>query len=429
MNLRKTAFNVLSSLRHRSVPAHIETLKRAEEDADFYRRTKVSSIEQLKRDLSKVPFYMRYQNASFPYDYPVMTKSFIQEHMSDFVNPSYARKDLVTVTTSGSYGSPTSFYITKDKKDWQHAEVIHFGMPVGYDIGVEHMYIRSVVSKGRLTQLLQNEHYLGCKYMDDAFLRHALQILLKKKTKVIIGFPSAIAAIAEFCISNNYKPRDFAVEGVITSSENLTTTQRYVMKQAWACNICSRYSTEEFGVIANQYEAEGPFQINSLNYIVEIMDLDKDQPVEPGNIGRVVVTDLHSNAMPLVRYDTGDIALLQEYNNDNLGYLRSFHALSGRGIQIITTPNNEKRFPMFFDSIMENYPEVSQYQFIQETHCDYTCVVVAKTVMEQARCEMLLSALNDWIGKGANIKIIQADEIERLGSGKRPYVINRTLKR
>ena len=109
MNIRKTAFNVLSSLRHRSVPAHIETLKRAEEDADFYRRTKVSSIEQLRRDLAKVPFYMRYQNSSFPYDYPVMTKSFIQEHMSDFVNPSYARKDLVTVTTSGSYGSPTSF--------------------------------------------------------------------------------------------------------------------------------------------------------------------------------------------------------------------------------------------------------------------------------------------------------------------------------
>lgn len=84
---------------------------------------------------------------------------------------------------------------------------------------------------------------------------------------------------------------------------------------------------------------------------------------------------------------------------------------------------------MFFDSIMENYPEVSQYQFIQETHCDYTCVVVAKTGMDQERCETLLSDLNDWIGEGANIKIIQADEIERLGSGKRPYVINRTLKR
>ena len=56
-------------------------------------------------------------------------------------------------------------------------------------------------------------------------------------------------------------------------------------------------------------------------------------------------------------------------------------------------------------------------------------MVVAKTGMDQARCEMLLSDLNDWIGKGANIKIIQADEIERLGSGKRPYVINRTLKR
>lgn len=81
MNLRNTAFNVLSLLRHRSVPAHIETLKRAEEDADFYRRTKVSSIEQLKRDLAKVPFYKRYQDASFPYDYPVMTKSFIQEHI------------------------------------------------------------------------------------------------------------------------------------------------------------------------------------------------------------------------------------------------------------------------------------------------------------------------------------------------------------
>jgi len=41
--------------------------------------------------------------------------------------------------------------------------------------------------------------------------------------------------------------------------------------------------------------------------VVEILALNRDQPAEPGEIGRIVVTDLHNRAMPIIRYDTGDV--------------------------------------------------------------------------------------------------------------------------
>ena len=72
----------------------------------------------------------------------------------------------------------------------------------------------------------------------------------------------------------------------------------------------SRYGTEEFGTIAVERPKDQKHVLNLSSVIVEILAIDKDVPVEPGQMGRIVVTDLFSHAMPLIRYETGDLAVL-----------------------------------------------------------------------------------------------------------------------
>ena len=193
-------------------------------------------------------------------------------------------------------------------------------------------------------------------------------------------------------------------------------------------DICSRYSTEEFGVLACQYKEAGKFYVNSLNYHIELLKIDSDEPCAPGEVGRIIVTDLNSYANPLVRYDTGDLALCDGSEKDKFGSIVSFQSLVGRGIQVITTPTGELKYPLFFECIMEAFSEhISQYQIIQESNVLYRVLMVSKSALDQSIKEAVKSAVLDWLGDEAQIVMEEVENIEALPSGKRPYVINKTL--
>src|SRR5690606_35186909 len=72
----------------------------------------------------------------------------------------------------------------------------------------------------------------------------------------------------------------------------------------------SRYSTEETGVLAHQCRTAGGHHLNTASYVFEFLKLDADIPAEPGEPARIVVTDLFSYGMPLIRYDIGDVGVL-----------------------------------------------------------------------------------------------------------------------
>lgn len=429
MNVRKVAFNIVDSIKGGLISTELKRLERSEVDKDFYNAEKRATMKCFLTSLQDVPNYKDVDISKGLEQFPVIQKKTIQSNRNNFLSKAYQPKDLVKVSTSGSYGLPAEYYLTKQKKAQQLAEVIHYGRKVGYDVGVKHMYIRSVVHKSAFKQYLQNEHYLGCKDLDECFLQRAREVLKKKQVKVIIGFPTAISMIADYCLKAGDAGASYSIKGVITSSENLSEQQREIMKKAWGdIGICSRYSTEEFGVLACQYEAGGDFLINSLNYHIEILKIDSDSPCNEGEIGRIIVTDLHSFANPLVRYDTGDLGLLDRIEKDNFGSLLAFKSLSGRGVQVIVTPSGEVKYPLYLDTIMESFEEsILQYQLIQETKNDFRLLIIPKEPSIGGLQDDLKVAMQDWLGEKANLSIEVVRELEMLPSGKRPYVINKTI--
>lgn len=429
MNFRKLAFNLVDSMRGGLINAELKRLERSEIDKDFYNAEKRASMSNFLASLRDVPSYKDLDMSKGLEQFPVIQKKTIQSDRSNFLSKAYQRGNLIKVSTSGSYGLPAEYYLTKQKKAQQLAEVIHYGRKVGYDVGVKHMYIRSVVHKSAFKQYLQNEHYLGCKDLDECFLQRAREVLKKKQVKVIIGFPTAISMIADYCLKAGDAGASYSIKGVVTSSENLSEQQREIMKKAWGdIGICSRYSTEEFGVLACQYEAGGDFLVNSLNYHIEILKVDSDLPCSEGEIGRIVVTDLHSFANPLVRYDTGDLGLIERRETDEFGSLLAFKSLSGRGIQVIVTPSGELKYPLYLEVIMDSFEEfILQYQLIQETKSDFRLLVIPKNLSVGEVLNELNVAMLGWLGEGANLNIEVVKSLEKLPSGKRPYVINKTL--
>lgn len=387
--------------------------------------------QKLSEFLTKVSgdtrFYKDYLDTSSLALFPVMTKATLVQNIAALRSNSYPDAVTVAVRTSGSYGTPATFYLSKKKKRRQWAEVLYYGEQSGYQVGMKHAYLRSNPTKSRLKFFIQNEYFFASKILDDSFAAKAMQQLLDEKIRIIIGFPSAIAYLATCCLKNQYSSSDFSIEGIISCSENLTNRHREVIEKVFGVPVHNRYSTEELGILGYQYEKEGIFHLNTAHYIFEILQMESDEPVAKGAVGRVVVTDLHSDVMPLIRYETGDLAILETVFDSEPTWATQLKAFSGRSVQILQSVEGKKLYPLYFDTIMDGFPYFNQYQLIQESETCFTIILVPnfEFVKEKFKTSSFLKAFQNWLGSAAIITLRFQSDIEKLPSGKRPYIINR----
>ena len=106
------------------------------------------------------------------------------------------------------------------------------------------------------------------------------------------------------------------------------------------------------------------FILNEANYFIEILK-ENDEPAEEGELGRIVVTDLYNYAMPMIRYDTGDVGSLKymEINGVKKKVITNF---TGRKIDMVYDVSGRCLSPHKVSVTFWSFPELKQFQFIQE---------------------------------------------------------------
>lgn len=100
----------------------------------------------------------------------------------------------------------------------------------------------------------------------------------------------------------------------------LQPTTKNGLKKILNCNVISRYSNEEQGILGQARNNDERYYLNHASYYFEFLKLDSDKKAEPGEICRIVVTDLFNYAFPMIRYDTGDTGIYNSENNDSNGF-------------------------------------------------------------------------------------------------------------
>jgi phenylacetate-CoA ligase len=130
-------------------------------------------------------------------------------------------------------------------------------------------------------------------------------------------------------------------------------------------SVIDGYSSQECGAIAMQCPDGGGYHVMSESLIVEILDQD-GEPCAPGQIGRIVVTDLHNLASPIIRYDIGDYAQLGETCSCGRG-LTKLDKILGRTRNLVVKPNGDRHWPLVGFHSFDTIAPIRQYQLIQET--------------------------------------------------------------
>jgi phenylacetate-CoA ligase len=255
---------------------------------------------------------------------PTLTKATLRAQQDSLLCREY-RGPVTYKTTGGSTGEAVT--IVKDRvasafargAAWRNYE--WWGIRIGerqarfWGIPVT----RKQRLRYRLIDLISNRIRLASFNFSDVDLLSYYERIRRFAPAYLYGYASMIYGFAAFLKENRLT---LSVPNVITTAEVLYPAQRRVIQEVLHCNVIDEYGCGEVGPIAFECPA-GRMHLMADNVYVEIL-MDDGSEARPGEIGEVVVTELHSHAMPLIRYRIGDYVEV----GDN-------HCPCGRGLPVI----------------------------------------------------------------------------------------------
>ena len=182
------------------------------------------------------------------------------------------------------------------------------------------------------------------------------------------------------------------LQEVRTISGTVTAALRERCRQVLGVPLTDLYSAQEVGVIALQCPDSGLLHVQSEHVLVEVLD-EQGQPCREGEIGQVVVTDLHNFAMPLIRYALRDWAEVGPSCSCGRG-LPTLRRVMGRTRNMAVSPQGKAFWPVLeTQRMLEAIPHLRQYQFEQTAIDAITVLLVctpAPTVEQLLRLQTVL---------------------------------------
>lgn len=376
----------------------------------------------LKHVKANVPFYKNYKLTDIN-EFPVVDKSIIKSNFQDFKAQNYLNKKNNIVTTSGSTGTPFSVIQDLNKKARNYADALYFGNLAGFELGNCIVYLK-IWAKQKMSKpwkyKLQNIRPIDVLHLDDKQISDLIISLENNSKKYnILGYVSALEQIIRYFDKIN-KPRINAdIRSVITMSEGLSLETKEKLKTIFNCPVVSRYSNLENGIIAQQeVHGNGRFLVNTASYLVEIVDILTNKSASDGVLGKIIVTDLFNYAMPLIRYDTGDLGALEKEKNGKT-YLTK---VEGRKLDILFDVDGNIVSSYIMYKNMWQYPEILQYQLIQTGAKDYVFKINCPVGFKKEK--QLVDEFKQYLGQAANFRVEYVDELPLLASGKRRKTLN-----
>jgi phenylacetate-CoA ligase len=427
---RERGFWLLDRFRGGTIQKHYDDISYLASHAEALREVSDTRLHTLiEHATAHVPHYHAFAGAKSLADLPVLQKAEIMQHPDSFISTNCDRQRLVRVTTSGSYGTPMTYYLSPQRHSRKQAELIFYSGWAGFRIGTKHANVCSR-PKRALVAFMQNEIPMLVRVVDDEWLDQQLARLRSGKVRALIGHASVLGLLARHSLHAGHAAFEYRLESAIATAELLTDDIRTLVRTAFGCRILSRYAAHELGIIAHECPHCGQYHVNSPSLVVELLALEDDRPVPSGVLGRVVVTDLFSHAMPLIRYDTGDLATLAEPVTKDCPFRMPVIArVQGRRTELVYTTAGE---PVHALTILDTIGEVTngqarQFQFVQEGRRRYSIKVVASGAFSAAAS--LVDRMKAMLGADAEVSVCCVADIPALDSGKRTCIVNNHERR
>lgn len=359
-------------------------------------------------------------------DIPVMTKKNFQKPLVERLSKDYHEKMVFKNKTSGSSGDP--FIFAKDK--YAHAItwasiIYRFGW-YGVDFnesyqarfyGIPLDFLGYV--KERIKDFLGKRYRFSIFDLSDKVLENVLKKFEQKKFNYINGYTSSIVLFAKFLQQKNIILSQVCptLKVCMVTSEMLFEEDKVLMEKQFGIPVVNEYGASELDLIAFQ-NPNDEWQVNAETLFVEIVD-ENHQSLPYGQEGKVVITSLYNKAHPFIRYDIGDIGILDERSTLQKPLLKK---LIGRTNDIAILPSGKKSPGLTFyyvtKSIIEDDGNVKEFIIRQLQMNIFEIDYVSEIELSTLQIKKIEDAIALYLESGLHFTFNRKKSLQRTARGK-----------
>ncbi|AOZ99107.1 phenylacetate--CoA ligase family protein [Flavobacterium commune] len=359
-------------------------------------------------------------------DLPILNKTNLQCPLESRLSKGFTTKNSYINKTSGSSGEP--FIFAKDK--YAHAltwasNMYRFGwFGIDFNRSLQARFYGIPLDfigykKERFKDFLSKRFRFPIFDLSDAVLEKMLKKFQNTKFEYLNGYTSSIVLFAKFLRKRNLILTAICptLKVCMVTSEILFKDDRKLLETQFGIPIVNEYGASELDLIAFE-NPKGEWQINSETLFVEILD-ENNQVLPYGQEGRIVITSLFNKAHPFIRYDIGDIGILDERSTLEKPILKQ---LIGRTNDIAILPSGKKSPGLTFyyvtKSIIENDGNVKEFVIKQTKIDSFEIEYVSETELDLTQIQKIEEAIELYLEPNLHFTFIRKNTLERTARGK-----------
>ncbi len=406
-------------------------------DIDQIQTLQASLLNKLlKHCYHTVPYYHKLMddlNISVKYalpldiikEFPILTKSDILRVGNDLVSRKYPRWFLHIAHTGGSTGPRLPL-----RRDF-------------VSIGDEHAFVRrqfewaGMKMSDRCAYLTWRtvsdpNSKFGNIYAYDPFMRELIlstfhlslhnirqyvEAIRRYKVKFLVAYPSSASVLARGVLDQGI---NIEMKGILTTSEILGDNERQLISRAFHCPVYDFYGGAERVCYIHTCE-KGTYHLVPEYGVTEC--IQASPPNE--DCYKVIATGFWNRAMPLIRYDTGDLIKKKKKQSCTCGrHFPEIEKIIGRESRTITTSSGRTlgltAIGRLFKNVMmqTNALLIHDSQFILNQDGTIVFEYIPRQGFSCAEKTKIMAILQKELPHDLSMQIEQVDQLSRSVSGK-----------
>jgi phenylacetate-CoA ligase len=273
--------------------------------------------------------------------------------------------------------------------------------------------------KERFKDILSHRYRFTIFNLSDEVLEGFLEKFKSKKFDYINGYTSSIVLFAKFLRKKNIVLKTICptLKVCMVTSEMLFDEDKILLEKHFGIPIVNEYGASELDLIAFQ-NPNNDWQVNAETLFIEILD-DENQVLPYGKEGRIVITSLFNEAHPFIRYDIGDIGILDEKSTLQKPILKK---LIGRTNDIAILPSGKKSPGLTFyyitKSIIEDEGNVKEFIIKQTKINSFEIEYVSEFVLSEIQIQKIEVAIALYLEPNLKFIYTKKKYLERTKRGK-----------
>lgn len=332
---------------------------------------------------------------------------------------------LIKDATGGSTGTPTEIWLGPEELGWRESGLEYsmerIGVPTGVSTGFFWGHNLDPVNRDSLRDRLhdfeQNRRWFDCFRLSPEMFDNYHREFQKWRPACIVAYASPLGHFANHVLERGYKT-EYPTRCFVTGAEKLLPEHRSAIREAFRKPVHERYGSRDVGLMAFQYDPEHTFDFE-VDWVNVFMEPETTEHLSP-----ILVTKLHADGMPMLRYRIGDIARFP--SSGKPGH-PSFvlHEIAGRESARLWLPDGRWIISAQLPHMLKDFP-VKEFMCVQSADYSVQLQIVPRNGFSDENKRRILETMGVNL-PGVDVRVVLVDEIPRTAANKWQIVISEVI--